>query len=61
MNANSRSATFDRMKHRVAREEAVGHAKVQLQGDDVEGRLAALEKEDKIERLLIELKAQRGA
>jgi phage shock protein A len=61
MSANSKSATFDRMKHRVAREEAVGHAKTQLLVDDVEGRLAALEKEDKIEQLLTELKAQRGA
>ena len=29
--------------------------------DDVEGCLAALEKEDKIEQLLAELKAKRGA
>jgi phage shock protein A len=61
MNADSRSATFDRMKRRVAREEAMGAAKTQLLTEDVEDRLAALEKEDRIERLLTELKAKRGA
>jgi phage shock protein A len=61
MNANSRSATFDRMRRRVAREEAVGQAKAELLADDVEDRLAALEKEDRIEQLLTELKARRGA
>jgi len=61
LNVNSRSATFDRMKHKVAREEAVGQAKAELLADDVEDRLAALEKEDRIEQLLTELKAKRGA
>jgi phage shock protein A len=61
LNANSRSATFDRMKHKVAREEAVGQAKAELLAGDVEDRLAALEKEDRIEQLLTELKAKRGA
>jgi phage shock protein A len=61
LNANSRSVTFDRMKHKVAREEAVGQAKAELLADDVEDRLAALEKEDRIEQLLTELKAKRGA
>ena len=61
MNANSRSTTFDRMKHKVAREEAIGEAKAELLADDVEDRLAALEKEDRIEQLLTELKTKRGA
>jgi phage shock protein A len=61
LNANSRSTTFDRLKHKVAREEAVGQAKTALLADDVEDRLAALEKEDRIEQLLTELKAKRGA
>ena len=59
--ANSRSTTFDRMKRKVALEEAVGEAKAQLLADDVEDRLAALEKEDRIEQLLAELKTKRGA
>lgn len=61
MSANSKSATFDRMKKKVAREEAVGGAKAQLLAEDVEDRLAALEKEDRIEQLLAELKTKRGA
>ena len=61
LNANSRSSTFDRMKRKVAHEEATGQAKAELLADDVEDRLAALEKEDKIEQLLAELKTKRGA
>jgi phage shock protein A len=61
LNANSRSLTFDRMRRKVAREQAVGQANAELLADDVEDRLAALEKEDRIEQLLTELKAKRGA
>src|SRR5208337_3638591 len=61
MDANSKSATFDRMKKKVAREEAIGGARAQLLADDVENRLAVLEKEDRIEQLLTELKSKRGA
>ena len=61
MSADSKSATFDRMKRKVAREAAVGQAKAELLADDVEDRLAALEKEDRIEQLLTELKTKRGA
>jgi len=63
MNAGngSKAAAFDRMKHKVVHEEAVSQAKSELAIDDVEDRLAALEKEDRIEQLLGELKAKRGA
>jgi phage shock protein A len=63
MNAGngSKAAAFDRMKHKVVREEAVSQAKSEIATDDVEDRLAALEKEDRIEQLLGELKAKRGA
>jgi len=57
----AKAAAFDRMKHKVARTEAVSQAKAELAVDDVEDRLAALEKEDRIEQLLSELKAKRGA
>ncbi len=57
----SKAAAFDRMKHKVARTEAVSQAKAELAVDDVEDRLAALEKEDRIEQLLSELKTKRGA
>ena len=58
---NSKAATFDRMKRKVAHSEAMSHAKSEIAADNVEERLAALEKEDRIEQLLVELKAKRGA
>jgi phage shock protein A len=51
---------FDRMKRKVAHESALSQAKSELAADDVEERLAALEKEDKIEQLLAELKAKQA-
>jgi phage shock protein A len=52
---------FDRMKHKVARADALGHAKSEIAAENMEERLAALEKEDRIEQLLAELKVKRGA
>ena len=57
----SKAAAFDRMKRKVAHSEATSQAKAELVADNVEDRLAALEKEDRIEQLLTELKAKRGA
>ena len=57
----SSAAAFDRMKRKVAHEDATAQAKSELAAEDVEGRLAALEKEDRIEQLLAELKTKRGA
>jgi phage shock protein A len=56
----SSSAAFDRMKHKVAQEEAISHAKSEIAAEDIEGRLAELEKQDRIEQLLTQLKAKRG-
>ena len=56
----SSSAAFDRMKHKVALEEALSHAKSEVAAQDIETRLAELEKQDRIEQLLTELKAKRG-
>ncbi|HTM42764.1 MAG TPA: PspA/IM30 family protein [Terriglobales bacterium] len=53
-------AGFDRMKEKVVRASAVSQAKAELATDSVEDRLAALEKEDELDRLLAELKARRG-
>src|ERR1700692_3565426 len=50
-----KAAAFDRMKRKVAHSEAVGQAKSEIAGDNMEDRLAALEKEDRIEQLLAEL------
>jgi phage shock protein A len=54
----SKSAAFDRMKRKVAHNEAVSHAKSELGADDVEDRLTAIEKEDRIEQLLAEMKSK---
>jgi len=56
----SKAAAFDRMKQKVAHGEAVSIAKTELVNDNVEDRLAALEKEDAIERLLAEIKGRKG-
>ncbi len=52
---------FNRMKHKVAHAEAHSNAKAEIAADDMEDRLAALEKEDRIEQLLADMKAKRGA
>jgi phage shock protein A len=52
------AATFDRMKRKVQSAEALSHAKSELLGDSIDDRLAALDKEDQIEKLLGELKAR---
>ncbi len=56
----SKAAAFDRMKRKVAHAEATSQAKSELVSDNVEDRLATLEKEDRIEQLLNEMKAKRS-
>jgi phage shock protein A len=53
-------AAFDRARNRVSYAEAVSQAKAQLVTDDIDERLAALEKQDAVEKLLAELKARKG-
>jgi phage shock protein A len=48
--------TFDRMKQKVSRGEAINHAHRELTGESIEDRFATLEREDEIERLLAEIK-----
>jgi phage shock protein A len=51
------------MKHKVMRQEAIGHAKTELLSSEaasVEDRFAQMEKEDEISRILSELKAKRA-
>jgi phage shock protein A len=56
----SNAEAFDRMKGKVQRHEAISQAKAELTGDSIEDRLASLEKEEEVTRLLTELKAKRG-
>ncbi len=60
MNAESKVATFDRMKQKVVRSEAVSQAKAEMATDSLDDRFAALEKEDAIEKLLGEIKSRRA-
>jgi phage shock protein A len=57
----SQSGTFDRMEDKVRHNEAYGEALHSLVEDDIEGRLASLEKEDEVEKLLADLKAKKSA
>ena len=54
------AAAFDRMRSKVQRNESLSQAKAELTGDTIEDRLASLEKQDQVERLLAELKSKRG-
>ncbi len=56
---DSNSAAFERMKNKVQHTEAEAEATAELLTDDVEGRFAAMEKQNEIDRLLNELKAKR--
>jgi len=51
--------TLDRMQTKVAHEEALGRAKGEILGDDIDGRLHALEREQKIDALLAEIKSKK--
>ncbi len=52
--------TFDRMEAKVNREQAIGRATTEMIGDDVEEKLAALQREDEVERLLNEIKSRKA-
>jgi phage shock protein A len=56
----SGAAAFDRMQRKVQHTEAVSQAKAEMLADNTEEKLAALEKGDRIEQMLAELKAKKG-
>ena len=56
----SASQAFDRMKGKIAREEAIGDAEGELLHDDLELRLHHLGQEDELEKLLNEVKSRRS-
>jgi phage shock protein A len=54
-------ATLERMKSRIQRAEASSQARVEVvAGDDIEHRLAVLEKDDQIDKLLTEMKGRKA-
>jgi phage shock protein A len=60
MRSEDKAAAFDRMSNKVIRAEAVGVAKVELLAENVEDRLAKLERDDQIEQLLAQIKTRKG-
>ncbi|HTG30476.1 MAG TPA: PspA/IM30 family protein [Methylomirabilota bacterium] len=57
---NSRSAAFDRLQDRVNHTEAIASAEVELFNENVTDRLARLDRDTEVERLLTELKSKHG-
>ena len=57
---HSAARTFERMKEKVIVHEAVSQAKADMVRDDVEDRFEQLERDDRVDRLLAELKARKG-
>jgi phage shock protein A len=55
----SRAAAFERLKGKVMYTEAVSQAKAELVTDSLDDKMAALEKEEEIDRLLAEIKSRR--
>ena len=56
----SKSAAFDRLKHRVTQNEAVAQAKSELGVEEIDDRFTAMEKSDRVEALLAELKSKQA-
>jgi phage shock protein A len=52
-----RQVALDRLQNKVQMADSVSHARTALMGTSVEDRLAALERDEEIDRLLAELKA----
>jgi phage shock protein A len=55
------SLAFERMKDRVAEQSAVARASTEVATDTLEDRFAALERNEEVEALLIEIKSRRRA
>lgn len=55
----SKVAAFERMKNKVMHSEAVSQAKVDLLAESLDDKMAALEKEEQINKLLTEIKDRR--
>ncbi|MEP6533987.1 MAG: PspA/IM30 family protein [Bryobacteraceae bacterium] len=60
MGGASHAATFDRMRDKVLRTEAIAGAKAELAGDSLNDRLLALGKDDEIEMVLQQIKTRKG-
>jgi phage shock protein A len=52
------AATFDRMKEKVLRQEATGHAKNEIANSDVHNQLLELGRQDEVEQMLLAIKTK---
>jgi phage shock protein A len=59
-NGTATSSGFERMKGKINREEALSQAKVELLGTDAEDRLASMERDEQIDKLLAEIKGRKS-
>src|SRR5438093_13697229 len=55
----SKLATFDRMKSKVGHAEAISRAKTEIINNNIKNKLTTLKKQNKIEKLLNEIKTHR--
>ena len=54
-------AAFDRMKNKVQRAEAISQAKAEIEGsDEIDRKFERMEKEEQVERLLLEIKQRKS-
>ena len=60
MGGASHAATFDRMRDKVLRTEAIAGAKAEMASDSLHDRLLALGKDDEIEMVLQQIKTRKG-
>lgn len=58
--SDSANHTVERMRSKIARDEAIGAAESELLSEDVDARLQTLEREQKINAMLEDLKARKG-
>jgi len=56
----SSAAAFDRMQKKVQHSEAMSQAKSEMLADNTEEQLTALDRSDRVDQMLAELKARRG-
>lgn len=61
MGDQSKSAAFDRMERKVVHGQAASEAALEMAGDSLDDRLRALDKDDRINKMLADLKARRIA
>ena len=60
MTGQDKAAAFERMRGKVVRAEAISMAKAELVAENIDDRLDKLEKDDKIEQLLVQIKTRKG-